>query len=178
MADHTTNALLGLCNTLTDIVGPGVSADDPLARQELRMAVRYLEFLQERVEHLHERARFEVRYHRDLAAALHDLAGGGAALTDRIARADTLLSSPEATLADLRDCAAELSDSAAEIVRTADDPSPRADVERAVVDASRTLTGFERSWYLPLGMDHFAGDVQSLDTYLGQDLAATTGGRD
>lgn len=171
MTDHTRNALTGICNTLTDIVGPGVSAGNPLAQQELRMAVRYLEFLQERVEHLYARARFELCHSCDLATTVRalDPAPEDHMLAEQIARARKLLDSPGVSIGELRACADHLATTLTDLVhRVADqaDQSVRRRIERAVVQASAELTSFERSWYLPLGLDHFGHEVQPLDAFL------------
>jgi hypothetical protein len=170
MADHTRNALTGICNTLTDIVGPGVSAENPLAQQELRMAVRYLGFLQQRVDHLHARARFELRHYCELASALRQLsADSDQSLADLTARARGLLASPDVSSLQLSECAGQLADAVSRIVGQLDDqadPAVRRDTERAVVRDSAGLTVFERAWYLPLGMDHFGGELPPLETFL------------
>lgn len=172
MSDHTHNALAGICNALTDVVAPAVSEQDPLAQQELRMAVRYLAFLEQRIDHLHERARFELRHFSTLATTVRHLGTAPTedhVLAEAIARAHQLLSSADASMAVLRECTDQLTAALAGVVRrsaVAADPAVRRDVEQAVVRASAELTSFERSWYLPLGMDHFGGEVPPLSAFL------------
>ncbi len=107
MTDVTTNALKGLIKTLGDVVVPSIPADDPLAGQELKMAIRYLVFLRERVDHLHARARFELSCNVDLLAACKAELGPAeaaqaATLADLRTRASAMLAEPEATVSGLR----------------------------------------------------------------------------
>lgn len=171
MADQTTNALLGISKTLLDIVAPAISANDPLAQQELRMAVRYLDFLRERVDHLYARARFELQFQAGLAATVGDRLrdcsrDGAASMQEAVERARALLDAPGATTDDLRGCSSLIAIALSDAVRDTAHDTARAAVERAVVEATETLTAFERSWYFPLGLDHFASEVAPLDTFL------------
>ena len=99
MADVTTNALRGLVKTLNDVVVPSIPADDPLALQELKMVVRYLNFARERVDHLYARARYELTFYSGLISELGGSLEGSSharAITDLSRRAVTLLARPGA----------------------------------------------------------------------------------
>jgi len=169
--DQTTNALLGISKTLADVVGPAIRADDPLAQQELRMAIRYLDFLRVRVEHLHARARYELQFHTDLARRVSGLLGAsptGEAMAGAAAGGETVLTTPGATLDEVRQRSGLLVARLTEVVRDEPDAEVRAAVEKAVVAASERMTAFERSWYLPMGLDHFPFEVAPVESFLSQ----------
>lgn len=176
MADQTTNGLFGIAKTLRDVVAPAVTAEDPLAQQELRMAVRYLEYLRVRVDHLYARARFELTFHADLAETVGDLlTDDGAALEEQRSHARTLLATPGASIEDLRACSGALAVAVSDVVRSTADPDVRTTVDRAIVRSYERITSFERTWYLPLGMDHFGAELPSLESFLAPRVPATAG---
>lgn len=179
MADQTTNALLGISKTLMDVVAPAISADDPLAQQELRMAVRYLDFLRQRVDHLYARARFDLQFQADLATIVDGCLPSSSSkneLQDLVKQATTLLGTAGAAIEDLHQCAALLAIALSDAVRDTPEDGGRRDVERAVVEANEKMTAFERSWYFPLGLDHFESEVALLEIFLPS--PSTARGRD
>lgn len=180
MADQTMNALLGISKTLTDIVAPAIREDDPLAQQELRMVVRYLDFLRERVEHVYARARFELQFQKELAIAVTErLRDSGAASTgavdEMVEHGELLLATPGAPIKEIRHCAALLAVSTSDAVRNTEGDTLRGEVETAVVATSERMTAFERSWYFPLGLDHYASEVAPLDSFLTSPAVSSRG---
>lgn len=173
--DQTSNALYGIGKTLRDVVAPAVTATDPLAQQELRMAMRYIEFLRVRVDHLYARARFELGFHIDLAETVGRAVGGGAVAKAR-ERGVAALGIPGAPIGELRDRSAEIAAAVSELVRDAQDGPTRTGVERAVVAAYERITVFERSWYQPLGMDHFGDDLAPIESFLAPMAAGSAPG--
>src|SRR5258708_2289648 len=73
MADHTENSLRAVVKALTDVVGPAIDKGDPLANEQLRLVVDYIEFLRGRLDFLYDRERFELRDHLTMASALAKL---------------------------------------------------------------------------------------------------------
>lgn len=170
MADQMRNGLRGVCQALRDVVAPAVTADDPLAQQELKMALRYLEFLGGRVDQLHARARFELGLDVELAERVVELMGdddrGSSSLRAAAARGRDRLADPGAPIEALRGSIEELTEGLTAAVTAVQELSCRRDVEVAVLESSTELTAFERSWYLPLGLDHFGAELTPLSELL------------
>jgi hypothetical protein len=171
MADVTTNALRGLVKTLNDVVVPAIPADDPLALQELKMVVRYLNFARERVDHLYARARFELTFYSDLIAQLAEplgksYASHAHAIADLRNRAVALLAQPGAGIEDLRNLNLEITSTISTILGEVSDAAILARLERAVVLASAEITAFDRSWYAPLKLERFPEQVRPLSSFI------------
>lgn len=171
MSDITTNSLRGLVKTLNDVVVPAIPADDPLALQELKMVVRYLGFCRERVDHLYARARYELNFYAGLAAECGALLGTAApALSRELAalneRAMALLREPGAAIGALRALAQEAMTRLSHLLGEVGDAEALAQVERAIVRSSAELTAFDRSWYLPLKLERFPGEVRPLSAFI------------
>jgi len=176
MSDHSKNALIGMCSALREIVRPGVQGDNPLAMQELAMVIRYLEFLETRIELLHDRSVFELRTAKTLARGIveTDLVGAAPGLAGAVDRAAELLASPGATIDELRTATDAVEVAVTDVlenVYASGDPRVR-DLERLVIASAGDSTVFERAWYMPLGMDHFADEVPALETLLAEERAA------
>lgn len=171
MADVTTNALRGIVKTLNDVVMPSIPADDPLALQELKMVVRYLNFARERVDHLYARARYELAFYSDLIAELAGplegtyptLAQASAALSDQ---AKTLLAQPGAGIEALRQLNLGITTRISTLLGEVHDTAILAQLERMVVLASAEITAFDRSWYAPLKLERFPDQVRPLQSFI------------
>lgn len=169
MTDHTRNALVGLRSALREIVAPGIGEGEPLAKQELAMVVRYLGFLEQRVELLRERAVFELLQADGLARRIIALGSERAAVLEGlVADSGELLESAEATVADLSASASALNAAISQLLEDAnqDGDEDLLALERATVDAAEEATWFERAWYAPLGMDHFADELPQVEDLL------------
>lgn len=167
--DAIENDLRGVVKALSDVVQPALDPADPLAAEQLRLAINYLEFVRTRLDFMPARRRFELRDNLALARALVALAGE---LVDGLAvevesamdEGERLLSSPDASAEALRAAAAKLAAASRMVVReSASSPAKlRDEVERTVLDRSRERILFERSWFLPIGGDRKADEVPSL----------------
>lgn len=171
MSDITTNSLRGLVKTLNDVVVPAIPADDPLAIQELKMVIRYLAFCRERVDHLYARARYELGFYAGLAAECGRLLGAAAASPARElealeARAQALLGEPGAAIGALRALTQQIMTRLTGLLGEVTDAQALARVERAIVERSAELTAFDRSWYLPLKLERFPGEVRPLGAFI------------
>jgi hypothetical protein len=171
MADVTTNALRGLVKTLNDVVVPAIPADDPLALQELKMVVRYLNFARERVDHLYARARYELAFYSDLVAQLAESFGKSHAehaMSSRICAIARRLSlaQPGAGIDDLRNLNLEITSRISTILGEVSDAAILPKLERAVVLASAEVTAFDRSWYAPLKLERFPEQVRPLSSFI------------
>lgn len=168
MADHSRNGVQALMNAL-QLVAPAVDPADPIAAEQLQSALRYLQFLRDRLDLLYDRERFELRHHLDMTDRLLEC------LDEEVARTSTLAELSAAghatwgrvgaNVPEMRTATARLAAAIASLVRTiADDPpQPRSAVERVILEATAERIMFERSWYLPLGFDHSPADVPPID---------------
>ena len=158
--DHSDNALGAAIKALEEVVAPAVDPADPLAAEQLVLVIDSLRFLRERLDHLHDRARFDLRHHLRLAHAIAE----DAAL-DEIAAASAVLANPEARTPELREVAAALAAALRNTVRDAGEDTRRR-IERAIVAGSRERIQADRAWHLPQGFDPEPGAVPPLDAAL------------
>ena len=170
MADVTTNALRGIVKTLSDVVVPAIPADDPLALQELKMVVRYLNFCRERIDHLYARARYELGFYAGLAAKCAALLAQADTPRSRelaglIAQAELLLAQPGAPIGALREQHQEIMTRLSTLLGEVKDADTLADLERIVVIGSAEITAFDRSWYAPLELERFPDQLRPLASF-------------
>jgi hypothetical protein len=175
MTDVTENGLRAAVKALTDIVAPAVSANDPLAIEQLRLVVDYLEFVRQRLDFLHDRDRFELEHHLAMARALIALTVPESdliesALRSAIEAAEQALARPASSSPELKFAAATLAAAIRDLIRESAhfDAPTRQRLERCVLDASDARINFDRAWYLPLGFDPAAGEVPRLAQLLGK----------
>ena len=169
MADVTENGLRAAVKALTDVVAPSIDPKDPLAREQLRLVVDYLEFVRARLDHLYARDRFELDHHLALAEALQGLAAPGSAQAARLLNASIeagsrALSVVGTDTATLKAASAALAAAIRELIRASPgfDERVRTAIERRVLEASDAVVRFERAWYLPMGFDPRPGEVPAL----------------
>lgn len=171
MSDVTSNALRGIVKTLNDVVSPAIPADDPLAVQELKMVVRYLAFLRERVDHMHARARFELDVHARMADECRQALGSadaasGIALDALIERARKSLGDASAPTAAVRALTQEIMTRLTRLLREVQEPGVLTRIERAIVSRSEEVIAFDRAWYLPLKFERFPSEVRPLSAFI------------
>ena len=171
MADITTNSLRGIVKTLNDVVVPAIPADDPLALQELKMVVRYLNFARERIDHLYARARYELTFYSDLiatfAAPLEKTYGADSReIVELVQRAQLLLAKPGTGIQELRNLHLEITHKMSTVLERVSDTAILGGLERTVVLASAEITAFDRSWYAPLKLERFPEQVRPLDSFI------------
>ena len=173
MADVTETGLRSAIKALVDTVTPAVDSNDPLAREQLRLVVEYLEFVRARLDLLYARDRFELRHHLAMARTLRRLAGSSASASSAALLADAITRGEKsetqaASPVELKAAGAALAAAVRELVREAAsfEAHLRRDVELAVLDATDQRIAFDRAWYLPLGLDPSPGTVAPLDQCL------------
>ena len=177
MADVTDNGLRAAVKALTDVVAAAIDPSDPLAKEQLRLVVDYLQFVRSRLDFLHDRARFEMRHHLATARALQALPAPFSAqsrlvLQSAVSVGALTQASADASTVAVKEAAAALAATVREFVREAGGFAPewRAGVERCVLEAADELIRFERSWYEPLGFDPAPGELIPLATLLANAL--------
>ncbi|VTU22580.1 hypothetical protein SRS16CHR_03079 [Variovorax sp. SRS16] len=172
--DHTHVGLRAAVRALADVVAPAVDPTHAQARDQLRLTIDYLEFVLQRLDHLHERELFELRHHMDLARQVLAVTSAcavpcSAALGTALERGEKTLAEGNAPPPTLRNATVALAAAVAQAVRAAPQmaASARQDIEARVLHASKTRIAFERAWYLPLGLDADSHEVLPLSETLG-----------
>jgi hypothetical protein len=160
MADHTDNAIRAAIKAVRDVVAPSVDPTDPLANEQVRLVGDFLEFLQDRIDYVHDRQRFEVGHYVALADSLS--AEAAACSPDVASRlqaaaksARELLDRTDARSAELKAAAAHVAGAVRDLIRAADaaDAETRRRVHRTVIAASKALLDLQRAWFLPQGFE-------------------------
>jgi hypothetical protein len=168
MADHTDNGLRAAIKALTDVVAPALDAGNPVAREQLKLVVQFLEFHRERLPHALDRDRFELRQHLALAERLFELAPAEG-LGTAIVHGRELDDAAWVRAADARRVTAALETACSAAVRRAAElePSVRRPIERAVVDAAGGFLDGERAWFAPQGFEPDPAALPTLEDALG-----------
>lgn len=154
MTDRSVNGLQGCLNSIAMVVAPGVSSD-ALAREQVGLLTRYLKFVSQRVERIHERARFELGWYQRMADGVLPLlvrAGrGDDELRLAADRAKECLASPDSGTPALHAAALALQTGLSRVVRGSRnfDPGLRRAVESIVLDASLPIITLQRAWFAP-----------------------------
>lgn len=167
------NDLRGVVKALSDVVQPALDPADPLAGEQLRLAISYLDFLRSRLDFTGSRRRFELRDNLELAKALARLKEGLSAvlyeaLELAVFEGEQLLASSMEDAEEARSAAAKLAAAIRLIVReSATGPAEFRDaVEKTVLNRSEERIMFERAWFLPVGGDRQPEEVRPLPDFV------------
>ena len=173
------NVLMAARRALEDVVMPSVDVGNPLANEQLRLVVRFLELVRQRAAHVAARQRAELVLALDLASAVQPVAAAAPAevrdgLATAIDEARRLCQSNRIDGLAWRQAADRLDALVACTVRCAArfDDAPRRAVQHAVLVASKRTLDLRRAWYSPLGLDPEASSVPDLDAALDAALCA------
>lgn len=156
MTDHTENSLRAVISSLRTIVAPAVDTSDPLAQQQLQLALAYLDFLRSRLPNLPDRDRFEVLHNVRLAESVLDAIGNVTPteeLAEAVAEGRRIAETTGVSLTELRRIAAILAARVSELIESDLHDEARQSLERAVVANSAERVNFDRAWYQPMGFD-------------------------
>lgn len=168
--DYTENDLRAAAKALTDVVAPALDPNDPLAREQLRLVVDYIEFLRARLDLIPARERFELDHHARMGRAL--VAAGGAGpepLLAAVERGEAVHADPGATPAQRREATADIAEAIRDLVRSGagGDPELARAYDRIILDAGDERIALERSWFRPFGFDPAPGELRPLQELLG-----------
>lgn len=176
MIDLTVNGLRGCVNSIDMTLQPAVlQSGDSLAREQLALLRKYLDFSAQRARLLHGRARFELEHDGTLAQAVSEALGGpegDARQADSLLamhrEARSRLADPAATLACLEELSARIRSAVSRVVRTLPQHQTacRRAVDQAVVAHARPLIRFQRSWYAPQGWESDPQALPSVESWL------------
>lgn len=158
--DVTENGLRAAVKALTDVVAPAIDRKDPLAIEQLRLVVDYLQFVRSRLDLLYDRDRFELQHNLSMSRMLKALDAPlsketSSQLDAAISAGIEVRDSVGASTPALKSASAALAAAVRDLIREAGafEPAVRARIERGVLEASEERIAFERAWYLPLGFE-------------------------
>lgn len=155
-------------------MSPAVDDADPLARQQLHLAAAYVDFVRERLPHLMDRDRFELRHNirlADAALLVVQEPVPTARLTDAVETARAVAVTAAASRAEVHRITAILAAHVSELLVVDLDDGTRQSLERTVLDISAERVEFERACYQPMGFDPHPESV----TPLAEQLSAWRG---
>jgi hypothetical protein len=171
MANYLENGLRAMEKSLRDVVSPALSSGDPLAREQLNLAIDYLGFLRSRLDHATHQLRFELDLYRDMAARVIEVSGAAlesGAIDREMANTAALRDDVWAGPQQLRDgvtrLAAAIDDAVAAAARSGDD-ALRSRVDRAVHAITEHWIAFDSAWYAPIAVDPDAPGLKPVDTF-------------
>lgn len=167
--DQTDTGLKAVIKALGDVVEPALDPKDPLAREQLRLAVEYLGFVRKRIYYLHSRERFDLRHYIGIARAM--IAAGLPAtppLQSALAAAEATRDDAGARTDNVRETAMDLAYAVSGVMqRLGDLPGALAtSLRRIVMDATEEKLHFERLWYAPVGFEATLPEGRSLEDFL------------
>ena len=158
--DQTDTGLKAVMKALTDVVEPALDPNDPLAREQLRLAVEYIGFVRARIDFLHSRERFDLLHYIGLARAMVAAGVGpgsapGQYLAEALAQALPLQDAAAARTDQLRAASMELAHAVAGVTQAAPDlpAEVAAKLRQIVLEESAPKLQFELHWYAPVGFD-------------------------
>ncbi|WP_158937406.1 hypothetical protein [Burkholderia sp. S171] len=171
--DQIPVGLRAASRALSDVVAPAVDATHAQAHDQLRLVIEYIDFVIQRLDHVHDLAHFEHRHNYLMATELQKIVVHHGLLPNEvlatsIEHAERFMPVGAPPLQAIRDATASLAFAVADVVRGAPalESEVRREVERCVLSASATRIGFERSWYLPLELDNAPHEVLPLSCLL------------
>ncbi len=158
--DQTDVGLKAVVKALTDTIAGAIDPTDHLAREQLRLAASYIDFVRQRLDFIHTRERYDLKHYASLARRLLtiDLPRNMATIAEMRLALDTaeeLLADPDARTDRTRATAMELAYAVSRLVQETHERSGQhtAAVDRAVLLASEEKLEMERIWYQPVGFD-------------------------
>jgi hypothetical protein len=175
VTDVTDNDLRAAIKSLSDVIAPSIDPADPLAKEQVRLIVEYLEFLRCRFEFLNDRYRFELHHLLDMVSALRKCdvpypAAITSALVEAVRAGEDAFRRAGTPVQELKRASEELAALVRAIVRGASvwDTSVRKRVETVVLEMSRERIIFERSWFFPMGYEPLRAEVPELQELVSQ----------
>jgi hypothetical protein len=173
MADHTLNGLRGCINSLEMTVAPAVAfAGDTLAREQLGLLNKYLGFVSQRVDLIADRVRFELGWYVEMAAgvalALQRFDQACATLLTLSEQGRALLLRAGARQVEMAPVSAQLRTEISRTVRASRDGDIelRRAVEAVVIQCSKPLIEFQRSWFAPQSWESDLDQFPSIETLI------------
>ena len=168
MANHADNDFRAAAKSLLDVVAPAIDPANPLARQQLKLVVDWLDFYRSRLPYNRERLELDVQLQTARAIEAAAPMNSTDALRAAIGAAVPVHSHLGPRPVQVRDVTAGLEDAISALVResTNFDATTQAAIERIVVRDARRLLDAQRAWFLPQGIEPDPDALPSLDVAL------------
>ena len=170
--DQTEVGLKAVVKALTDTIAGAIDPADHLAKEQLRLAASYVDFVRQRLHLIHARERYDltraITLARDLIALGPPDGAATQALRARLAEAAPLADDAAALTGEVRLAAMELAHAVAGLVQEAHRASwtIAGAIDRAVLTASEARFEMERLWYQPIGFDQSPPKGARLEDHL------------
>ena len=170
MANHADNDFRAAAKALLDVVAPAIDPQNPLARQQLKLVVDWLDFYRSRLPYNQDRERLEIAVQLDTARSIASAAPEAAvtALRAAIDAAATVHAGLGPRPVEVRAVTARLEDEISAVVRLSPgfaEPA-RQNIERVVVRDAKVLLDAQRAWFLPQGIEPDPDAIPPLDVAL------------
>lgn len=158
MMDHTENTLRAVQKALTDVVGPSLDPKDPLAAEQLRLVVEYIDFVRNRLDDINNRVRADLLQAITIGGRIHkkldseDLTNQ---LESALSHGESIVNQIAAHPQTMREAATGIQEELTALIRTlgTDDPERYKDVQKIIITGYKPMLDFERAWFLPFGFD-------------------------
>lgn len=172
--DQTDIGLKSVVKALIDTVAPALDPTDHLAKEQLRLAASYVDFVRQRLHLVHARERYDLRHYLDLSEKYLDLelpeSEQVAALREAIAVAGPLSDDPSGLTGQIRAAAMDLAHAVAAVTQAAhakwDVPDLARQIDLAVLAATEDKFEMELLWYQPIGFDPSPRTDKTVEDFL------------
>lgn len=174
--DQTDVGLKSVVKALIDTVAPAIDPSDHLAKEQLRLAASYVDFVRQRLLLVHSRERYDLRHYLGLSQAflgfgLPEPNPAVEALRTATEAARPLADDPATPTGQIRAAAIDLAHAVAGIVQAAHAewaaPELACRIDRAVLSATEDKFEMELLWYQPVGFDPSPRKDKTLEDFLG-----------
>ena len=170
MANHADNDFRAAAKALMDVVAPAIDPQNPLARQQLKLVVDWLDFYRSRLPYSMDRERLELAVQLEIAREVVRAvpADMGTSLQTAVAEATVIHERLGPRPPEVRAVTARLEDEISVVVRRSREfaEEARHDIERVVVLKTRHLLDAQRSWFLPQSIEPEPDAILPLDVAL------------
>lgn len=166
MSDHNENSFQAAIKALSQVVAPSVDPSNPLAVDQLRLVIQFLEFYVERqpLQGKLDWRELELNVEFGMAVLRQSRSAASAdiqALEDNVEKGRSYLAHPGPAISERQrlsdNIAAAISDMVSQSTHAGDQSENR--VELVVLEYSKKHLDLKRSWYLPFG---FEADPKSI----------------
>ena len=170
MANHADNDFRAAAKSLMDVVAPALDPKNPLAQQQLKLVIDWLDFYRSRLPYNQDRERLELAVQLEMARAIASAAPDAAvsALRAALDAASQIHARLGPRPVEVRAVTARLEDEISAVVRLSagfDEPARRS-IERIVVRDTKPLLDAQRAWFLPQGIEPDPDALAPLDVAL------------
>lgn len=171
MPNTVGNLLRAARRSMQEMIVPAVGPENPLAKEQAQLIVMALQFVEDRLPHLHSRDRAEMIAYADMAEAVLATAhieAERALLADvplAIGEARRLQASPGASSVEMQVAAQKIAAAVSAGVRAARQSTPELlqRLHDAVAAGSRPIIDLQRAFFAPTGFDRGAKQLPSLE---------------